>query len=420
MFDFDFQLLLIQNIGKYFLFLIPNILILLFIMRNRIHSILDPLFIVVFFSGFANTIPFFLYDNNMISTEKFWMFIVSETMFWIGILIVKPYKVIGFDYNRQYTSPILEKRIFYIFFTYVIILKLINISIGGIAILQENRFDVYQIPMYKYLSKLQDIPTAYCFIYCFYIFSKGKGFNRRKILYCCLFFILIAFSFLTGSKSFLLSIVGFFFYYYFFYLGRKPPISPKYLIPVTLSPILVLMVSNSSDTISAFIDLLFRFVQNGDVYWHALCENTIDHIPHNSEWYQRVFSFILSPLGLNTDAARTPIGTLLIDYLYAQDLVGGANSRVPIFCYYLFQYYGWIFAFILGYISAKIMYTNFISIPYGILGTTILAGIYRISINFITDPTMASGAFVDLVIGIFTINIVGLIIDGKIMIKFRK
>lgn len=422
MFNSDFFVLQSIYMDKYFSYLLPNLVVIFFIMRHRIHSILDPILFVLISAGFANTVIFFLFDLGYISVDKFSIFLLTESAFWVGVLITPAKEIIGFDNRRNETPAILERRLFYIFFSLTIALELIAISIGGIAIFNENRFSGYEIPAYKYLLKIKSIPQTYCWIYCFHLILNNKNSHNLLLGSCCVT-VLFVFAFLTGSKSFIMVMVGAYFYYVFFYKGQIPKIKWIYIIPILISPIpIILTVYDVHSYGDAFMVLLQRFVQAGDIYWQSLCYNNIDHIANKAEWYQRVFSFILSPLGLSPESARTPIGNLVLNYVYPSqydDLIGGANTRVPIYCYYLFKKMGWIFAIIIGAISTKLIFNKILSIPKGIVGTVVLAKLYGAGIEVITDPTVAISILTDLVIGIFLINIICFILAGTIQIKFR-
>ena len=138
----------------------------------------------------------------------------------------------------------------------------------------------------------------------------------RKSIAVISLLILILFNILSGSKGFILSFVYCYFIYNHFYLERKIKIKVRYLIPILISPVIVISIYyGTSDFMSSLSFLLYRFTANGDGYWQGFAYDVVKYINNTAAWYERVFSFVLGPLGLISPNAKIPIGTLILNQI---------------------------------------------------------------------------------------------------------
>lgn len=404
----EFIILLLDNILLYMVIFIGVLSLMYIILRKKIHSIIDPIFLSFVFASFANSVPIFLYVLNQISYEKIQFFVISETVFWIGFSLFAKNKIDMCDSTRK-TMTFRDTYRFFLFSIYgIVILQLLCYLIGGIPLFSESRFSSKQIPIVALMERVMIFPKYVCWVFVYYLILNKYIHYKKKIVAYITILILILFSALSGSKGFILSAINGFFIYQYIYIGKSPKIKWKYLLIVILSPLLVIPIyyraENAGDS---FMLLIYRFVAAGDVYWMGFGNDVIDHINNTALWFERVFSFILGPLGLISSNAKIPIGTLILNEINpgTVGLIEGPNSRLPIFSWVCFGYEGVIFSFLCGVLFAIIAYRKLCSIPHGIIGVSLIGLMYMNAISIVTDIILCLSGLINILFAIILVNI---------------
>lgn len=413
----EFSLLLAEQYDIFILLLFLNASITFMVIRKYIHTLYDPLFLIIVFSVFANTVPLFLYHNDVLSYSKLFYFILSESFFWIGFVLMGKHKISLFDSARR--SKMGPNDLFKLFkysLCCIVVLQVVSYMIGGIPILQESRFSSRQIPLVAVMGRIMYFPKIYVWVYSFYLIFRTFKLVKTRLMGMGAIVLLILFSFFGGSKAFIMDAVLAYFIYSYFFLRKKPSISKKMLSIILLSPLLVIFVYYGiSNWFGAFSFFMFRFVAAGDGYWQGFAYDVIDSIDNTAHWYERVFSFILGPLHLISQNAKIPIGTLILNQVDPGTigLLEGPNSRVSIFSYACFGYLGFIFSFIIGVLTSMIAYHKIFSIPRGIVGATLIGMIYTTAITMMTDVVMCLSGIIDICFAVFLINIFSIVFCHK-------
>lgn len=404
----DFLILLFNNEGIYIALLLFNLVLLYMFLRKRISSVIDPMMITFILGAFANTVIPFLYVLHYVSLDLLITFYLSEFLYWTGFICVRQNnEEKRCDFKVSDMSITLYK--FFLFSICIIIVeKIYSYSVVGIPLLNESRFVNRQNPIIAILDRIVSFPQIFVIVYSYYLLSASKFFLRKSIAVISLL-ILILFNILSGSKGFILSFVYCYFIYNHFYLERKIKIKVRYLIPILISPVIVISIYyGASDFMSSLSFLLYRFTATGDGYWQGFAYDVIKYINNTASWYERVFSFVLGPLGLISPNAKIPIGTLILNQINPATvgLLEGANSRIPLFCYVCFgNFVSPIAAFVFGVVAAKITYVHNLSFSSRIVSSIVKGAFYMCGITMITDPTLCLSSFVDLIFGILMLNV---------------
>ena len=407
----EFFLILLDNIRLYIVIFIGVLSLMSIVLRKKIHSITDPLLIALVMVSFANSVPIFLYALNQISYEKFNFFVISETLFWSGYSFFARNKIDMFDSTRETMTFRDTYRFFLFSVCCIVILQLLCYSIGGIPIFSSSRFSSRQIPIVAIMNRVMIFPKFMCWVFVYHLILNKHIHYKKKILAYITMSILIAFSVLAGSKGFILNALYSYFIYQYMYKGESPEIKWKYILIVILSPLLVISVYyKSNNTMDGFITLISRLVGSGDCYWMGFGNDVIDYINNNAHWYERVFSFILGPLGLISSNAKTPIGTLILNEINpgTVGLLEGPNSRLPIFSWACFGYGGVIFSLLCGMLFAIMAYRKLFSIPRGIVGASLAGLMYINAITMDTDITLCLSGLIDILFGMLLVNVYSL------------
>lgn len=373
--------------------------------HKKIVSVIDPLFFTVATSACASAVPIFLYVTGYMKERYFVYIALSELFFWlpsIAMCMVRRNRP-HFDWNRQRLNKRDEESLFYVCLFMVLAIKMLCYAIGGIPLFAESRFTARQNVLVASIERLLVFPMMYCWIYSYYTILKrkqlAKGFS--------VFMLLIIISALSGSKGFILGATFAFFFYSYYFKFKLPKLKLKYVLPILLSPLLVISIYYSTNGFWSGMGLLiYRFVAAGDGYWQGFSNDVIEHINNTAAWYERTFSFILGPLKLVSPNAKIPIGTLILNVINpgTEGTIEGANSRIPIFTYVCYGWPGIIISFILGLLFYKIVFLGKISLPYGVSYATFMGIIFMLGLKIPSDPTMFFSGIIDLLAAIIMYN----------------
>lgn len=413
----EFLLLLNQNFDIFICILCFNAS-LIYLLRKRMHGILDPLFFQVVTAVCANTVPMFLYIEGYVTGEKILFILFAEFFFWMGFYFRSRKNVECFFTSIVYTSNyVLERKVFWVFFYFLVLSNVYIFFSSGIPLLMDSRFEIFQGNKFVVLlNRLSIIPELYCYVY---IYNQIRKKRYSSLMYL---FILLFIKVLYGGKGFILNCVYAYFFYSLYYLKQSPKLKPKYLLMIVLSPIIVIItyygIGNYQE---AFMFLLYRFIASGDGYWQGFSYDLIDGIDGPTYAIERVFSFILGPLNIIHSEAKIPLGTLILSQLNPAviDTIEGANARPPIFAWYCFKWAGVFFTFICGYMMAFFANTSLFKIPRSLIGTSVMAAIYMASMRFSTDPNLALTQLFSLAVFIVLLNIMLKVLSGYNVTFFK-
>lgn len=405
----------------YLLSFIITLLIYLPIFKRFSNSIIDPACYALFSAVFADSVPLFLFILNRISTENFIYFLFAQGLFWLGFFLNYK-KDVKFNHSLFYNDYYLLSSLYKLLFIALTICQITTFILRGIPLFNEDRLATYVdgggLGILAYISNFAMI---YCTIYSFFIIGKNKNKKRPYIV----LFSIIVFSFFSGSKSAILLIVFCYYFYIYWYKGEKLSIGrfKKYIPIILFFPLLTLMLHNDSNFVNSIIGLWNRLISYGDGYWQAYPEDTINNVQIRRPFLY-LFSRILAPCRIiDYSQVETVIGLQLNEILHPNniDLIGGANTRIPVLSWVLFGWKGLILPFVLGVFTAFWKTKLPSALPNGILSVICYAYIYISLISIITDPVFASGKIFEFVVASIIFIVAVLFLSrGKIKIQSFK
>lgn len=405
---------LFPHLGLYFLSLVIVLILYVPIIKNVTNSILDPLFYVLIAAIFANTLPLFLFLLQEISIQKFVYFALSESLFWLSFFFFKRTNV---DFSEWHYDN--EKGGFFIFLTAAILLcgsQIVTYAVAGIPIFMESRLETYSsgggIGVFSHIIKFS---TIYCVIYSFYLIAKRK----RIFLSYSVLFLVCVFLLLSGSKSAILEIFFCYYFYRTYYCCKKINLKKngKYIFLILFFPIVVLMITNGGDFISATISLFNRFIAYGDVYWLGYPDDKIDAV-EISKPFTYLFSRILAPFRIiDYSNVETTIGLQLMWEVNPSQygVMKGPNARLPILSWVLFRWEGLFLSIIFGMICAWWKTWLPRIFPKGIISVIIYAFLYINLASMFTDPILGTSClFTFALFALFLLACIFLFNKGKL------
>jgi len=416
---YEFFILFSDNICLYLISLLIVALPSIYIGGKYTRGWIDPLRYVLIFVTFANAVPLFLFWIDEIPAIFFYYFAFSETLFWFGfVLLAKKEitlsKIIIIDEKR--ISLILYYTIFFLYtaFTLFTYLKF------GIPIFSESRLTTLEgSGGFGILARFNNYFIIYILMYSYYRFDQRVSI-LKNILPLISFLTIAITGVLSGSRgSFLIFIYAYFGYQYFF--KEKVPSLKKITryIPIIIGGAIIVLLLNQSGSkslLTAFLDLGYRFIGTGDVYWMAYPNDVMSNV-HLGNSFEYLFSGILGPLRLidNTQISP-PVGAQLNWYLNPSiyGVMIGPNARPPVLGYVLFGWFGLLFSFILGLFVSFSLFRLPGIFPKGFITSTFVLYIYLAVQNFIGDPPLGMTYLFDV-----SINFVFLVVLVFVLQTFK-
>lgn len=405
----------------YWLYLLSLLVVFILyipIIKNVAKSILDPLFFILIGTIFANAVPVFLFFLQEISMRNFIYFVLSEFLFWISFFLFWKKKVSFSQWN--YSNEKMEYLIYIFTMLILIASNLITYVTVGIPLFLESRLETYSSGGgLGILAHLQNFSTIYCVIYSFYLIGQKRHLYQSWFLLS----LVVLFSFFSGSKSSILQILFCYYFYLTYYCEREVVYNKikKYICLVILFPVFMLMIVNNSSFELAVISLLNRFIANGDVYWLAYPNDTIDMIEINKPFVY-LFSRILGPFRLiDYSDIETAIGLQLNWEVYPSEygVMKGCNARLPILNWVLFQWKGLFLSVVFGAFCAwwKTRLPNIL--PKGIAFVIVYAFLYINLVSMFVDPILGTSYLFTFVVFVLFL-LVCIILFNKGKVYFHK
>lgn len=408
----EFLIILNRGFANYFFAFIFTLIIMLWVLKYNYKSILDPLFTALIFALFANTIPVYLYVEDLISTENLIYFLISEFLFW-GFFSINLNKREKLRYNVKF---IYDKKclhlIYKIFILLILSFFIIQIYTIGFAIFKEDRLSLFaDSGGLGIISHLQPVINAYLIFYSYYLIDQSIK-SRKKILIPYLVLLFIATNqILSGARSSVLIFLYLYFFYIWFYKKNKPSKKiTKWICIFAVAGGLYIFSFNpmGNGFQGSLLSLLFRVIASGDIYWNVYPNETYTQI-HPAPWLIDLLSNVLYPLRiLDYGDSIPPIGTQAV-YINNPEKYGavlGANSRPTIWGYIMFGWPGILFSVIWGWILSSIMKWSTHHLTSSILGTIFCYRIYYMCIAGISDPVLFGLGLFDNLIGFFIVLVI--------------
>lgn len=408
-----FLLLLVLNWQWYLLFLGLSALALLPVMRRYTISWYDPLRIACLFAVLANAIPPFLWVTGYASTEMFVYFLLSEGLFWLGL--------VTFAGKRRSTSDVglanEEDFAFYFFlvcFALYVAFTLLSYAMFGIPIfMDKSRLSVFSGS--GGFGILQRFNNFFSFFVPFYIYHMLRQQTHRLFCYASIAVVAI-FMIFSGSKSEILTLLYAYFGYKFFFLRERPHTSRRIILYLGAGIVAALFIlffqmrqwggEGLGDALTA---LVTRFVASGDCYFYAYPNDVYQSLDVGNK-IQYLFSGLLTSMHVipYEDVAQS-IGLQLTEltrpYLVGVDT--GPNSRMPILSYTLFGWGGLVFSYVAGWSTSYGMFRLPRRLPKGLIFAGFMTYVYATLAGNVTDFTLGIYYLFDMMLNLaFTVGVV--------------
>lgn len=415
--DFEFFILLLDNLWLYFLGLLINALPICIIAKKYTRGWIDPLRIGLIFVAFANTVPLFLFFINEIPNYLFYYFFISETLFWIGFVSLAK-KEIVFSAKKLIHETKISNLLYFLFFALYISFTAFSYMKFGMPIFAESRLATFiDSGGFGVLARLNSFFILYILMYSYYLFDKNESLLYKYT--SILVFITIAITgILSGSRSSFLMFIYAYFGYQYFFKKTIPKVKKvlKYAPIIVSGAIIVLLITTQGSITYAFIALGSRIIASGDVYWMAFPNEIIKDINVGNN-FSYLFSGILGPLRIiDYSTVSPPIGAQLTWNLIPslQGIMVGPNGRAPVLGYAMFGWGGLIFSFILGLVTSGLIFRTAKIFPKGFISSVFAFYIYMNAQALIGDPPLGITYLFDILLNLFfvffAIVILGLLI----------
>lgn len=419
----SFLALFLDNIGIYFFLLSVVAVLFFFVTKRYVRGIIDPLFVNICFSVLANVIPVFLYFTGNIKLEQFLFFCLAETLFWSGFsCFVKKIRERDFliVINEGYGIALFKICIF-IF----IVFNLLFFYINGFPLFNENgRFaGMGTNGILFFFDRTIGFVSNYILIFGFYLWNQ----NRHRKALCLLFFVIVTFFFLRGSKSFILSLVYAYYFYVIFVKEKEVHISYKVLCLIVFTPCMALFLSGKAENFSStLVHYGIRLIASGDIYWYSLPNNVINvvHLPNpimnmtNMFWspFRYLFPFLFNEHDMQF------AGETILEFINngSEDFAGAPNSRVPVLAWIYYGWCGGIFSFLIGMCSSFLIFRLPRLIPKNIFMVPLKGVVYLSGARFLIDPYLGFNSLFNLFLGIMIMIFVYIVYTKSVSIHLKK
>lgn len=357
----------------YVFMLLVTICIYYLVLRKRVYSIFDPLFIIAIFAILAAADVFFLAWRDLIESRYLIQFAATETAFLAGLCFFRPFPACG----KVLRDPDLKNDSRFLSALYVL-------SSGIFVVTQLGTYAAHGIPLF-YASRLQyygeggglgalsrvlDITwffSCYLLIYRFCYKVKIQGWPILVDVFVAL--ALLMAPLLSGSKSGLMLVIYCLFYFRFLHRGALSKTGAdlvltkvlKYgCIGAAVAAVLVVAVQLASAGPVAWAYSLYqRIVSSGDTFFMAYPNRIIDSLP-NKNGILAIFESIAIMFRLvSPDNVPENLGYRLFRAVYGGGDFVGPNPRHNIFGVVYFGLVGGIvysllLGLILGYIRNRL------------------------------------------------------------------
>lgn len=415
--NFDFFILLGENIWIFLLSLAIALSVYIWIGKKISSSWMNPIKFNIFTAGIGMSVALFLFFIGEIANDVFFYVVLSSILFWS--LLIRYYsnnqRVVYITFSKE---PYFANRLFMILYILNISLTLFSYKMFGIPIFNENsRLAVYVgSGGWGLINRVTPMMSTYII---FYVLSQynDKKYSFSKI--CWLLIPLIIFGILSGSRSSFISYIFCYWAVKTFYIGKEPLLSnyKKVLLPFILISIITFFIQRA-DVLWAIIAFFERIVACGDLYWMALCNDTWESVSIQNP-IKYILIGLLGPFRImDVTFAETPIGYQLTSLVYnGYDKMTGPVALFPVSSMILFGYVGGLVFTVLQALFAafsfRLTYIKSNSIIMCVLSYYIFINI----IPFMGDCAASMGGIFDIIVNICFVFLLLLIIALYTYIK---
>lgn len=431
---------ILNNINLFFGILLFSFILHYLLFRNQVKSFLDPYFISVFSSVFCFTDVFFMYFVNKISFYIFASYVLTQISFILGFYTFKKRKVSLVDVNKNLDSKknvSSNNLIAFYFFSFIYLTsQCIIYATKGIPLFMVSRLETFSDGGGSgVLGRITEVSSIFS-LYAFFLVIKIDKIRPSEFLkYFVIGLIFLTFM-LSGSKSSFLTFFYVFWCYIVFsqikggnyqaYLSLlKNNIRNIVVVSITLACVVIYIQSKSkqeegdiSEAMNPIVEMAFRFVYSGDIYWFSYPNNVYQSIP-SDRGITALFGDVFGLFRIY-DWAEMPqaIGLTMKRYHHPSDIITGSNARHNVFG---LIYYGFIgsvfFSYTLGLVLSFIRNKLPHYLKYTFFGGGIFTYLIIKTAGLDTDPPLAI-TYLDNLFFVFPVMFFGYLVLIELM-KFK-
>ena len=406
---FEFFTALFSHYDKYLLILSFVCLLYAIILRKRVYSIFDPLFLAFLASAIGIADVVFLYELKLIRSYYFISFIATQAAFLIGFFMFRPLRIPDVAEIKCHTQIDSLKILFILSSFLYISAQIYSYWQKGLPLLAESRLSIFYDQGFigsmlnKIITPSRIIAAA---LSIHFLITAKRHFKYFSYL---ILFICILFSLPAGAKSNFLDLIFILFTYTLFankYLPHNKLVIVNKLIvyvfifSVIFAFIIILFYHHVSNPLYY---LVLRLVQCGDTYFYAYPNDVINQVT-KSNIIVALFPGFAKFFGAITPNNTPSLGIELFRLVNDSTALDGPNARHNVFgLAYLGPYWSVLYSFILGTILGFVRSGLFRLLPATALSSVIYVVLFITLYSLETDANMAVG------------NLVGVLFFGIIM-----
>jgi hypothetical protein len=397
---FEFYTALFSHYDKYLLILSFVCLLYAIILRNRVYSIFDPLFLAFLASAFGIADVVFLYDLKLIRSYYFISFIATQAAFLTGFFMFRPLKIPHVTKIECRTQVDSLKILFILSSFLYISAQIYSYWQKGLPILAESRLmefydqDFIGSILNKIITPSRIIAAA---LGVHFAITANRHFKYFSYLILIIFITLSLFS---GAKSNYLDLIFIMFTYTLFarkYLPLNKLTGVKILLwfmsilSVIGAIIITILYYHASNPLQY---LVLRLVQTGDTYFYAYPNDVIEQVT-KSNIIVALFPGFAKFFGIISPNNIPSLGLELFRLVNDSTALEGPNARHNVFgLAYLGPYWSVLYSFILGTILGFVRSGLFRLLPATALSSVIYVVLFITLYGLETDANMAFGHLV--------------------------
>lgn len=402
--NYNFFILVFNNIYIGVLCTIISFIIYFFAMKSYFTSILDPLFFAAVLSGFGFSVVMFLFVTKSIEIYFFLSYLLTQLLLYLGF--VSGHKL-WLSKSSLFVYKLGNYKDFlFIFFTVslfiFIVLQLIVYKTAGIPLFMKSRLEAFAGGSGSGLISRFISVSEYCSLFMMLIFIFDKNYSKKtiiKLLILLSFCFFIISAILSGSKGSFL-ILGYIFFCYSIMAGKRGTISSvfmrneKKIICVAIFVAILVAGIQTNNWRGGFSTFIYRFVYAGDVYWSAYPNKSIDKLSGEHPWQALFTDFLGLTRIVPWKELPEAIGINLFKMHQFTDTIQGPNARHNVFGYVYFGFLGSIFfSFVIGFMIGQIRKIFMILKTKNILSIIFISYLYINIFGLEVDPMYALSLF---------------------------
>lgn len=364
------------------------------LLKKRTLGFFDPLFFILLGSIFGWVIVWFMYLRGDIAGIYAASFTIAELAFYAGLCSAGRIPPAPPPKEPSLERPGFAISVFVMSAFMHVGATLAVWFIAGVPIFQVSRLGAFvDSGGLGILERLVDSGGAIALFTSLYL-VMGNSRNRRRFLYYGFFAWYTISSGLSGSKSAFLVIGQCVFAVAFLYtsIGRRQGSfwggsMGRFLIMTSIAfAVLVLVVQQDVDLVTAATALAYRLVSFGDIYIYAYPDATIEQLRGDNA-FVGLFGGVLSTFRLfPVDQIHTNIGYQFSLLTFPDlDYITGGNPRHPVFGYHYFGHLAFIFSFVLGGLTSRMQYVLYFSAQRDFLHTLLAYLMYATLVSISVD-----------------------------------